>query len=79
MSVYIHIWQYRDVTNRQLFTRGYYVTSFMKECCQSADEQVGELLSDFYFYLSVGNLNYSLEYHDLDGIPRHHMISKEIT
>ena len=23
MSVYIHIWQIRDITNRQLFTRGY--------------------------------------------------------
>ena len=23
MSVYIHIWQIRDVTNRQLFTGGY--------------------------------------------------------
>ena len=23
LSVYIHIWQIRDVTNRQLFTRGY--------------------------------------------------------
>ena len=25
LSVYIHIWQIRDVTNRQLFTWGYYI------------------------------------------------------